>query len=186
MARDFEVGDSILFMKVGTHANEPLEEIIRRKQLEIEQAGLSMWGYGGSTCHPRTMVQPFAERSAKVGKTIRLVMHPMESHHFADKVRAEQSSADRFSWEPIPPAINVLGSRFALCIANLQEVQWDLPLDDTRVAIGNSTGKRGSDYLQGRVDKACLEVTETSSGTTAASKIELVAELVAPYAVFLK
>jgi len=43
-------GQGVLYMKVGTHAQEPLEEIIKRKTKEIEDAGYAMWGYGGSTC----------------------------------------------------------------------------------------------------------------------------------------
>ena len=36
---------------------EPLDEIIKRKTKEIEEAGFAMWGYnGGNSCHPRTMV----------------------------------------------------------------------------------------------------------------------------------
>ena len=37
----FGNGDGILFMKVGTHANESLEDIIARKKLEIETAGFA-------------------------------------------------------------------------------------------------------------------------------------------------
>lgn len=61
---NLDPGTAILYMKVGTHANEGLEAIIARKQREIEEAGVAFWGYGGSTCHPTTMVQPFAERLA--------------------------------------------------------------------------------------------------------------------------
>ena len=55
-------GDGILFMKVGTHAQESLDDIIARKSKEIADAGFAMWGYGGNTCHPTSMVQPFAEQ----------------------------------------------------------------------------------------------------------------------------
>ena len=48
-------GVGILFMKVGTHAQETLADIIAKDQ-EIEDTGYAMWGYGGNTCHPRTMV----------------------------------------------------------------------------------------------------------------------------------
>jgi hypothetical protein len=36
-------------MKVGTHAQESLEDIIARKSKEIDDAGYAMWGYGGKT-----------------------------------------------------------------------------------------------------------------------------------------
>ena len=51
MASIVKPGTGILFMKVGTHANEPLADIITRKKKEIQDAGCSFWGYGGNTCH---------------------------------------------------------------------------------------------------------------------------------------
>ena len=60
MSAIIEPGAGVLYMKVGTHAQESLEDIVERKSREIREAGYGMWGYGGNTCHPSTMVQPFA------------------------------------------------------------------------------------------------------------------------------
>ena len=183
----FEPGSAIIYMKVGTHAREPLPEIIRRKKNEIERAGFAMWGYGGNTCHPTTMVQPFANANASEVRPILLCMQPMNSKHFAEQIRAEEYSIDGIEWEPVPSDINVVGSRYALCITNLQEVDTLLQLSDTRVGIGNSKGKVGSSYVKGRVDKACLEILEHHIVPEAATvKIGLVAEIVRPYAVFVR
>lgn len=183
-------GAGVLYMKVGTHANEPLDAIIERKQAEIDAAGFALWGYGGNTCHPTTMVQPFARDFELRGETIHLVMHPMVSNHFAVTVRAEAMSTDGLEWTPIPDAINVLGSRYALAIAGLQPVEFALPLSQTRVAVGNSRGRRGDEYIQGRVDKAVLEVVDEppddAGPERAAEEIGLVAELVEPFAVFVR
>ncbi|MBA3022629.1 MAG: hypothetical protein KKG03_03445 [Gammaproteobacteria bacterium] len=181
----------ILFMKVGVHANESLEDIIQRKTLEIEQAGFALWGYGGNTCHPGTMVQPFAKMHQAMGGKILLCMQEMESHHFADPVRAEQYSVDGVHWQDVPQAINVLGSRFALAIKDLHEEKFVLPLDKTRVAVGHSKGVRGHNYIAGRVDKACLDLSDQIDIPSAPEEvtniqISLVAELCDPYAVFLK
>ena len=67
-------GAGLLYMKVGTHAQESLADIIARKTKEIERAGFGLWGYGGNTCHPSSMVQPFVEALAEKGEPIRLVM----------------------------------------------------------------------------------------------------------------
>jgi hypothetical protein len=174
-----------MFMKVGTHAQEDLAAIIDRKRREIADAGLAMWGYGGNTCHPRTMVQPFAKSIASAGAPIMLLMHPMESRHFAEQVRAEEFSVDGIKWERVPEGINVLGSRYALCLKSLDTIDEELPLAATRVAVGNSKGKLGADYVKGHVDKACLDFVGGPDDLDVV-KIELVAEVIDPYAVFLR
>ena len=182
-------GAGVLFMKVGTHAQESLADIIARKTREIEAAGFGMWGYGGNTCHPSSMVQPFAERFAGNGEPIHLVMEEMDSRHFAEPLCAAEYSADGRDWKEIPKDIEVRGSRFALVISNLRQAQFELPLDMTKVAVGNSMGRLGSRYISGRVDKACLEVLEAAERTNEEAKvrpIHLVADLEKPYAVFLR
>ena len=182
-------GAGVIFMKVGTHAQEPLSEIIARKTREIDEAGYAMWGYGGNTCHPRTMVQPFAEAFEERGLPIHLCMQEMESKHFAEKIRAAEFSVDGMTWERIPAPINVLGSRFALKIRGLKIEKHTLVLSQTRVAVGNSEGRTGSKYIQGQVDKACLEILDrpaTNEEDKREIAIGLVAEIIPPYAVFLR
>jgi hypothetical protein len=182
-------GQGLVYMKVGTHAQESLEDIIARKTREIEQAGFALWGYGGSTCHPQTMVQPFVRSFEQRGQTIYLCMQPMESSHFAEPIRAEEYSVNGVEWQPIPQAISVLGSRYALAIRGLRKEGFDLPLASTKVAVGNSMGSNGGRYIAGRVDKACLEIMEDID-TRAISEpkvhIGLVAEIVQPYAVYVR
>jgi hypothetical protein len=177
-------------MKVGVHAGENLDHIIARKTQEIEEAGFAFWGYGGNTCYPTSMVQPFAQRSVENGKSVFLCMHEMTSHHFAEPIRAELFSTDGKTWKLVPSQINVLGSRFALTIQALRREEFVLPLSETRVAIGKSLGRAGNEYVKGQVDKACLELSNRvalpSSSQEGAVQINLVAELCAPYAVFLK
>jgi len=182
-------GAGLLFMKVGTHAGEALEDIVRRKRREIEQAGYALWGYGGNTCHPLSMVQPFARAYEMKGSTIFLCMQPMTSRHFAVTERASEMSRDGISWESIPDSINVLGSRYALAIRDLQPTEFDLPLSQARVAIGTSMGRIASRYLTGHVDKACLEIVSGPVSEVADESrihIGLVAKLVAPYALFVR
>jgi hypothetical protein len=183
-------GTGLLYMKVGTHAQETLDDIIIRKTKEIERAGVAFWGYGGNTCHPQTMVQPFAKTFEERGGAIYLCMQPMVSKHFAVPVRAEEFSVDGINWEKISPEINVLGSRYALVIRNLRKEEFDLMLDKTRVALGTSMGAVGSKYISGRVDKACLEVTDNGHANVedkeAVRHIGLVAEIVKPYAVYVR
>jgi hypothetical protein len=183
-------GNDLLFMKVGTHADEGLDAIVARKQKEIDNAGFSLWGYGGNTCHPVTMVQPFARAAEVAGQPIHLCMEPMDSKHFAVTARAEEFSIDGFDWQEVPPAISVIGSRFALAIDELHTEKFELPLSHTQVAIGNQTGRRGDQYIKGRVDKACLkfvgEEIEVPEDEEKTIQIGLVARLRPPYAVFVR
>jgi hypothetical protein len=188
MPEELRPGDGIVFMKVGTHANEPLSEIIQRKQREIDDAGFALWGYGGNTCHPLTSVQPFAHDYTQRQEPIYLVMQPMESKHFAVQDRAKDYSVDGIHWEEIPPEINVLGSRFALAIDSLDEKEFELSLAHTQVAVGNHRGRRGDTYIRGHVDKACLAVTAGAGDLDEVPpvRIGLVAHMVEPYAVLLR
>ena len=183
-------GAGVLFMKVGTHAQESLDDIISRKSREIDSLGYAMWGYGGSTCHPSTMVRPFAESFAERGRPIHLVMEKVHSKHFAEPLSAAEYSEDGRTWNSIPNEISVRGSRYALVIDGLQSVDFLLPLTSTRVPLGPSNGRLGSHYVTGRVDKACLELlgpTEQEVPSDPTSRtIQLVARLRTPYAVFLR
>jgi hypothetical protein len=182
-------GQGLIFMKVGTHAGEPLAHIIERKRREISDAGVAFWGYGGNTCHPVTKVQPFARQLTAQGQTIFLCMQEMISNHFADQIRAAQYSADGGqTYQDIHRGINVLGSRFALVIDTLDPDEFELPLERTQVAVGARRGVSGARYIQGRVDKACLMYKDAAAAPAAAErvKINLVARLVEPYAVLLR
>ena len=188
MAELIKPGQGIIFMKVGTHAQESLEDIINRKTREIEESGFAMWGYGGATCHPRNAVQPFARDFRERGEPIYLCMEEMDSKHFAEQVRADEWSEDGQNWHIIPPKISVLGSRYALVIKNLRREDFSLPLHETKVALGNCIGRAGSNYIKGRVDKACLEVAHSDDHAVEDRpvKIKLVADLVDPYAVYVR
>jgi hypothetical protein len=189
MASILKPGEGFLYMKVGTHARETLEDIVARKRKEIEEAGYALWGYGGSTCHPLSMVQPFARDYVKKAGRIYLCMQPMDSKHFAEPLRASKMSIDGVAWEEIPAPVNCKGSRYALVIKDLRQEHFDISLQRTKVAIGNSMGRAGDAYIAGRVDKACLEAqegVEVGQDDEKRIHIGLVAEIVDPYAVFLK
>jgi hypothetical protein len=115
-------------------------------------------------------------------------MQEINSHHFADPVRAESYSPNGVDWVKIPPSINVLGSRYALVLGSLDEIDMDVALADTKVGIGRLAGMQGSEYIKGRVDKACLVYSprDTKDGNEALISFRLAARLAEPYAVLLK
>lgn len=190
MSAIIKPGQPVIFMKVGIHAREPLETIIERKLKEIDDEGMAFWGYGGNTCHPSSMVQPFAANQASRGKPIYLVMEKMQSNHFAEPIRSNEYSIDGETWNPVPDGIHVLGSRYALAIKSLTQAGLTLPLARSHVAQGPSRGRAGNLYVSGRIDKACLELGENvhvpPGPDEKVAEIGLVAELCDPYAVFLR
>jgi hypothetical protein len=115
-------------------------------------------------------------------------MQEMDSKHSAVSLRADQYSADGRDWLEIPPQVNVIGSRYALVLKDLRREDFDLDLSRTRVAIGNSQGRSGDRYISGRVDKACLEMTNEGTAESPEQRIHigLVAALKTPFAVYVR
>ena len=180
----------LIFMKVGLHAQESIEDIIKRKQQESEEAGSIFWGYGGNTCHPLTMVQPFAKEVERSGNQILIVMQKMNSKHAAPPEIAKHYSDDGVDWQPIPQGIEVRGSRYALVLDELRVEEFDLDLGELQVGVGPSRGRKADKYLVGQADKGCFLYANRESPILqeeqSLKRIGLVASVKAPYAVFLK
>ena len=144
--------DNIIFMKYGVHASEDVESIISRKLYEIHNAGYMLWGYGGTLCHPQTQVKELLDTS---NNNLYLLLSETPSKNHSPSVRQTKLSHDKIKWDSIPPEINVLGSKYALMCDSLEPVNIHIDLSRYTVAVGSSKGKVLSDYIRGRVDKAC-------------------------------
>ncbi|MBL1179261.1 hypothetical protein [Pantanalinema sp. GBBB05] len=182
----------LIFMKVGLHAQESIEDIIKRKQGEFEKTGMIFWGYGGNTCHPLTMVQPFAKEVEASGNQVLIVMQKMSSKHAAPPEIAKEYSDDGVNWKPVPSGIEVRGSRYAMILDELQiqEKEYELDLGQLQVGVGPNRGRRGDQYVAGRVDKGCFIHTPQQlldiPNKRVVAPIGLIARVKAPYAVLLK
>lgn len=185
---DLKQGDPFLYMKVGVHANESLKDIIQRKRAEIAAAGVSFWGYGGNSCHPFTAVQPFVKQASVNGGKVMLLMEEITSHHYAVGEAKEFSADGGKTYQPVPKGVNVLGSRFALVLNSLDDLDLVVPLSKTSVGIGRLVGTSGDQYIRGRVDKACLVYDPAAhpGPTDRVVKLSLAAQLAQPYAVVLR
>lgn len=181
-------GDPFLYMKVGVHANESLKDIIQRKRAEIEAAGVSFWGYGGNSCHPFTAVQPFVKEVSATGTKVTLLMQEITSHHYAVGEAKEFSADGGKTYKPIPRGVKVLGSRFALVVNSLDDVDLAVPLSKTSVGIGRMMGISGDRYIRGHVDKACLVYDPAAhpGPDDRIVRMSLAAALAEPYAVVLR
>jgi hypothetical protein len=181
-----EPNAGLLFMKVGLHAGESFDRILERKRMEYQRAGVIFWGYGGGTCHPVHVVQPFAKMKLEVGQNVYIVMDEIDSHHTPTKILAEEYSVDGIHWKPIPAGVEVRSSRYALVLGELQEDDLNINLSEYEVAVGPSMGKVASDYIRGRVDKVCLTRRQEDSKTEELKTVHHMAKIVNPYAVFLR
>lgn len=179
---------AVVFMKVGQHAGEDFDRILERKREELRQAGRIFWGYGGGTMHPIQKVQPFARLAVEHGHKLVLVMQSIDSRHPDSNLIATEYSQDGLLWQPIPEGVIVKGSKYALVLDEITPGDLQFDLSRYRVGIGPAAGKVAASYVQGRVDKACLERT-----VEAASPVEPVvvnvghtAPMKEPYAVLLR
>lgn len=178
----------LLFMKVGLHAGETLEQILERKRREYDEAGMIFWGYGGSSCHPARAVQPFARLKVQEGHGVYIVMEEIESHHPPSKIIANEYSEDGILWKPIPKGIVVRGSRYAVVLDEIIIGNLDINLSEYNVGAGPSTGRAASEYMRGHVDKACIQKSPEHSANLKeqVKHIAFYAKMKSPFAVFTR
>lgn len=182
--------ENIIFMKYGVHASENVESIIERKSKECDgEKKIFWWGYGGSTCHPLTQVQPFVSECQRNGQKVYLVLSYTPSSNNNPAIRANEFSKDNKNWECIPNGINVYGSAHALVCTNFRKVDFTLDLSKYEVAVGGHKGEALSSYIGCRTDKGCAHMIHEAKDNTVEpeyAQIDYIAEIIDPYAVFLR
>lgn len=178
--------DAIVFMKVGFHVGEGLDDIIVRKTAEQDKCGRIFWGYGGNSCHPTTQIAPFVAAALACQQQPVLAMKLTESKFEGVLNFASEYSRDGVDWLQLPAGAMVKGSKYAIVCKNLRRIDARVDLAKYQVAVGPSAGKNLSSYIRYRVDKACAAFTPELQTATHPTEITYVAELVEPYAVFLR
>ncbi len=194
MEKEAERFEAIIYIKVGTHAGETIDEIISRKQGEEKRAGLFFWGHGSGMLNPSTRVIPFVEESRHRGIMPKVLMHIMYrnsgKNYSSNSHIAQYYSIDNKNWKPIPKGILVTGSKYALVCKNLRKVETFIDLGMYKVANGKGKGMLLNSYIRYRVDRACAFLKDPLPEDLARSdttvEISYVTDLVEPYAVFLK
>ncbi len=174
-------------MKFGYHAEEGEDSIIKRKQMEFENAGRIFWGYGGVICHPLKQVQPFVGNVNKRNLKAYLAMSFTPSKPLINGIKAEEYSIDGVNWDSLPKGIIVKGSKYAIVCSRLYTINEEINLYDYNIAIGQSEGKNAGDYIRYRVDKGCLTRNlDFQQRKSDIKEIKLYAEIIYPYAVFIR
>lgn len=181
--------DKFIFMKIGYHAEESLEQILERKNIEFKKTGKIFWGYGSTTLHPTKNIKQFIDNNIDDGK-VYVLFQITTSKSNPDIDLANNYSINGKSWTNIPDGINVTGSKYALVINEIKPIQFEINLDLYEVGAGPSKGRIASDYLKGRIDKGSFILSDNVNrefrNNTNIKRIEFYAELIPPYAVFLR
>ena len=196
---DNSVPKAFIFMKVVNYGEDTLEEIMERKQRELNDVGWTYWGYGGNEgtgpLHPKKQVQPFAGQWMKEPGSVQVLMEKIDGKFNIELPTAKKYSADdsvdEERWNCLPSGIYLPRTKWALVLGEIIEVTPPLELDlrDYKVGIGPSCGNNAAKYLSGKTSKGCLVETETPyRGSDAPETVTITyqAFLKFPYAVFLK
>lgn len=146
---------NIIFMKYGVHAKDTPQIILNNKINEVSSCGQTFWGYGGNLCHPLTQVQPFIHANQKRGEKTYLLLSKINSVWNGSSARSIFYSYDNKKWIPIPEENIVTGARYALICNSFDLCEFDIDLSLYYVPLGNAKGRLLSDYIYGRVSKAC-------------------------------
>src|SRR5439155_17647612 len=104
------------------------------------------------------------------------------SQHLDGGRLATDMSLDGRDWFPLPTAIAVRASKYALVRRSLRRADEEVDLSSYAVAVGAKAGTPIGEFLRGRVDKACGLAKEAGLPQRL-TRVAYVAEIVAPYAV---
>ena len=200
---DNSVPEAFIFMKVGPHGGECLEQILKRKQREFEKERMIFWSYGEKgPLHPTKQVQPFVERWIKELGSVEVLMEEIKTRRQsgppAGTAKSYSVENNKEGTESIPKGIKT-GTGHALVLAEIRKEPFDLDLRGYKVGIGDKCGRNAAEYLAFRgmkeqtgrprgADKACLVKAGSSYDGPSASKakvhIKYRATLLCPNAVF--
>ena len=174
----------------GPHIGETLTEIVERKRQDIQEFGWCLWAYGGrGNVQPETGVRRLATEDGAEGRLPLLMpntgkLYPDNGVTFHSFVVSRAAEA-----QSIPPGMSpVTGGRssWAFRIASV-EFSEDTVIDVGRYVAPYS--RRGpqplAEYLKGARGRACAALGPQPVGVME-RRVEVVAELAEPYAVFLQ
>lgn len=176
-------------MKYGVHAGHSVDSIINRKRADFEAHGRIYWGYGGTICHPLKQIQPFTEQAMQDGEKVYLALSRTNSALYNPQTQSSLYSVNGSEWYNVPKDMEIFGSRYAIICRELVRCSFEINTSAYLIGVGINRGKNLSQYLKGRVDKACAFYKGSEHNDemqTKTVKIDYIAEIVEPYAVFLK
>ena len=198
--------DAFIFMKVGPHGRENLDQIIERKKRELKEEEMTLWSYGKTgPLHPTTQVQPFAEERVEKLEFdyIEVLMEEIEAPPrygaVAGTAKSYSVRNNKKGCKDIPEGVCTGAPEHALVLGEINRCDLELDLRDYVVGIGDKKETPASHYLAFRgmkeqtcrkrgADKGCLVKASSRYGGPDAPKaivpIKYRARLLCPYSVF--
>ena len=173
--------ENIIVMKVGPHSDMPLDEIIESKNKEEIGNGVHYWGYSGVFCRPK-QVQDFCKKSILNGNSPKLVLIETKSSYNSNIGFINEYSDDNINYKKFKSPVQLQGAQFSFVAKNIKKYD-KFKLNDFIVVGGKNDGKVLKEHLKFKVNK-CFAKYESNSNDKEISV--LVADLVEPYAVWLK
>ncbi len=176
-----EILEDIIVMKVGPHSDMSLDEIIDSKKEEEIGNGVHYWGYSGVFCRPK-QVQEFCKSSVLNNHSPKLVLIETKSSYSSSIGFINEYSEDNINYKKFKSPVQLQGAQFSFVSKNIRKYN-HFKLDDFIVVSGKNDGKVLSSHLKFKVNKCFAKY----KGNSQDKEINvLVADLVEPYAVWLK
>ena len=173
--------EDIIVMKVGPHSNMSLDEIIESKNKEEIGNKVHYWGYSGVFCRPK-QVQEFCKQSVFNQHHPKLVLIETKSSYNSTIGYISEYSTDNINFQKFKSPVQLQGAQFSFVAKNIRKYN-NFKLDDFTVVGGKNDGKVLSSHLKFKVNKCFAKYKENSQD----KEINvLIADLVEPYAVWLK
>ena len=173
--------EDIIVMKVGPHSDMSLDEIIKSKKEEEISNGVHYWGYSGVFCRPN-QVQNFCKESILNGISPKLILIETKSSYNSNIGFINEYSDDNINYKKFKSPVQLQGAQFSFVAKNIREYD-NFKLNDFVVVGGKNNGKVLREHLKFKVNKCFAKYNEDSNDEEI--KV-LVADLVEPYAVWLK
>ena len=176
-----------IVMKVGPHSNMTLSDIIESKQQDVLTHGVHYWWYSGVFCQPRPTQEFCKMAREKYRENPSIILIETKSPYKSNIGYITQYSIDNKVYVPFRAPVQLQGAQFSFVAKDIKHLETFVPAM-YKVYGGKNHGKSLLDHMRFRVNKsfAILNTSQDVSEESSAAINVLVAELVEPYAIWLK
>lgn len=173
-----------IVMKVGPHTGMSLSEIINSKYSEESRNGIHYWGYSGTLCHPKRVLEFMSYVLSLQTTPPDLLLLETSSRYNSPIGKIQRFSRDNDIYKDFNGPVQLQGAQYAFVCRNLRRMNYAFTLDSYSVVGGKSDGESLSRYLRHRVNKAFVRRNHMPASHHQ-SRLAYTAQFVAPYVLWL-